>query len=358
MIVDEPTPNNIHCYGYRGNYVTTASDIPNIRLIVPGSGALPVLIADIKVKTCWLVMKNPRKMWVFSWTLWLFSSFFILPVRGNTCSAMVQAAPGDDLTALRNKAFASFRAQCRGKRDDVSCSVEGPLGMEDGRIRDERITASSFWRNLASHAPSRARLNTQASDIPNIRLIVPGSGALPVLIADIKVKTCWLVMKNPRKMWVFSWTLWLFSSFFILPVRGNTCSAMVQAAPGDDLTALRNKAFASFRAQCRGKRDDVSCSVEGPLGMEDGRIRDERITASSFWRNLASHAPSRARLNTQGYAAAWCNDETTDDISPWIQVHFDGTVTITGLITQGRGDSPCDQWVTEYQVTYSEDGPY
>ncbi|XP_038060497.1 adipocyte enhancer-binding protein 1-like [Patiria miniata] len=202
----------------------------------------------------------------------------------------------------------------------------------------------------------RGNYVTTASDIPNIRLIVPGSGALPVLIADIKVKTCWLVMKNPRKMWVFSWTLWLFSSFFILPVRGNTCSAMVQAAPGDDLTALRNKAFASFRAQCRGKRDDVSCSVEGPLGMEDGRIRDERITASSFWRNLASHAPSRARLNTQGYAAAWCNDETTDDISPWIQVHFDGTVTITGLITQGRGDSPCDQWVTEYQVTYSEDG--
>ncbi|XP_038060495.1 retinoschisin-like [Patiria miniata] len=102
---------------------------------------------------------------------------------------------------------------------------------------------------------------------------------------------------------------------------------------------------------CHG---DSSCSVEGPLGMEDGRIPDERITASSFWQNRADHAPPRARLNIQGYAAAWCNEETTDNISPWIQVDFVDTVTITGLITQGRGDN--DQRVTEYQVTYSDDG--
>ncbi|XP_038060464.1 lactadherin-like [Patiria miniata] len=103
---------------------------------------------------------------------------------------------------------------------------------------------------------------------------------------------------------------------------------------------------------CPGK---LSCSVEGPLGMEDGRIPDERITASSFWQNRADHAPPRARLNTQGYAAAWCNAGSTDNISPWIQVDFVGTVTITGLITQGRGDND-RQRVEEYQVTYSEDG--
>ncbi|XP_038060475.1 lactadherin-like [Patiria miniata] len=97
------------------------------------------------------------------------------------------------------------------------------------------------------------------------------------------------------------------------------------------------------------------CSVEEPLGMEDGRIKDERITASSFWQNDADYAPPKARLNTQRRPAAWCNDKTTDDISPWIQVDFNGIVTITGLITQGRGDSP-RQRVEEYQVTYSEDG--
>ncbi|XP_038060459.1 retinoschisin-like [Patiria miniata] len=87
--------------------------------------------------------------------------------------------------------------------------------------------------------------------------------------------------------------------------------------------------------------------------MEDGRIRDERITASSFRFNLASYVPPRARLNIQGHAAGWVSNYSTDR-SPWIQVDFVGTVTITGLITQGRGDM--DYWVTEYQVTYSEDG--
>ncbi|XP_038068756.1 lactadherin-like isoform X2 [Patiria miniata] len=99
---------------------------------------------------------------------------------------------------------------------------------------------------------------------------------------------------------------------------------------------------------------DSPCSVEGTLGMEDGRIPDQSITASSFFRNLTAFGPVRARLNLKGNAEAWCNDDVTDNISPWIQVAFNGTVTITGLITQGRGDY--DQWVTEYRVTNSRNG--
>ncbi|XP_038060468.1 lactadherin-like [Patiria miniata] len=96
-----------------------------------------------------------------------------------------------------------------------------------------------------------------------------------------------------------------------------------------------------------------ACSIEEPLGMEDRRIPDNRITASSVYEGKqATHGPARARLNTEGYAEAWCNDNSDD--SPWIQVDFVGSVTVTGLITQRRGDY--DQWVTEYQLTYSDDG--
>ncbi|XP_038077282.1 lactadherin-like [Patiria miniata] len=101
---------------------------------------------------------------------------------------------------------------------------------------------------------------------------------------------------------------------------------------------------------------DSFCSLEGPLGMEDGCIPDESITASSFYGNLGSHAPVRARLNTEGYAAAWCNDATSDNISPWIQVDFNRKVTVTSLISQGRGEYYYYQRVTKYQVTYSNDG--
>ncbi|XP_038060996.1 uncharacterized protein LOC119731795 [Patiria miniata] len=114
----------------------------------------------------------------------------------------------------------------------------------------------------------------------------------------------------------------------------------------DSIVATNEEKLKYYR-----RSGDFSCSVEGPLGMEDGRIPDESITASSFWDNRADHAPPRARLNTKGYAGAWVED--SGDLSPWIQVDFNGIVTITGLITQGREDN--DQWVTEYQVTYSND---
>ena len=43
------------------------------------------------------------------------------------------------------------------------------------------------------------------------------------------------------------------------------------------------------------------CSREEPLGMEDGRIPDESITASSIWNdNVGVYGPQRARLNFAG----------------------------------------------------------
>ena len=45
---------------------------------------------------------------------------------------------------------------------------------------------------------------------------------------------------------------------------------------------------------------DVGCSIETPLGMESGDIPDDNITASTYWRNRADHAPQNARLNNRG----------------------------------------------------------
>ncbi|XP_038060527.1 lactadherin-like [Patiria miniata] len=105
------------------------------------------------------------------------------------------------------------------------------------------------------------------------------------------------------------------------------------------------------------KKDVLECTEVGPFGMEDGRIPDASITASSMWSNRADHGPTRARLNLQvrGGAAAWCNDEASDP-DPWIQVDFGSNVIITGVITQGRGDGNWRQWVTEFKVAYSNDG--
>ncbi|XP_038060047.1 lactadherin-like [Patiria miniata] len=102
------------------------------------------------------------------------------------------------------------------------------------------------------------------------------------------------------------------------------------------------------------KKDVLNCSEVGPLGMEDHRIPDASITASSFWGNRADHAPHRARLNFEGGLASSWSSAGDSDPNPWIQVDLGCNVIITSLITQGRGDH--DQWVTEFQVAYSDNG--
>ncbi|XP_038066493.1 lactadherin-like [Patiria miniata] len=86
--------------------------------------------------------------------------------------------------------------------------------------------------------------------------------------------------------------------------------------------------------------------------MEDGRISDASITASSVLFNSAKYLPTRARLET--LAGAWCNNGSSD-ANPWIQVDLGSHVTITGVITQGHGEG-YTQWVTEFKVAYSDDG--
>ncbi|XP_038066505.1 lactadherin-like [Patiria miniata] len=103
------------------------------------------------------------------------------------------------------------------------------------------------------------------------------------------------------------------------------------------------------------------CSDEEPLGMQDGRIKDEQITASSYYQNKLNHGPAKARLDTQAYASAWCYDRhrETDPDHPWIQVEFNSEVYVTGLVTQARGGdihNTNHQRVTRYRVTHSRDG--
>ena len=96
----------------------------------------------------------------------------------------------------------------------------------------------------------------------------------------------------------------------------------------------------------------LECKV--PLGMENGNIQDDQITASSQW-NSATHGTTRARLNLlpSSGAGGWVALQHTVD--EWLQVDLRSQYTsVTGLATQGRNDH--DQWVTKYYVQYSYDG--
>lgn len=95
-----------------------------------------------------------------------------------------------------------------------------------------------------------------------------------------------------------------------------------------------------------------ACTGEHALGLENGLVTDQQMSASSF---SVSHEPSQGRLNLRvgrGKKGAWCS--RTKDQNQFLQVDFWRNVKITKIATQGRQDY--SQWVTQYKLSYAVDG--
>ena len=87
--------------------------------------------------------------------------------------------------------------------------------------------------------------------------------------------------------------------------------------------------------------------------MESGLIKDAQIKASTQWD--VNHAAIQGRLNFLaggGKAGGWSSRQ--NNANQWIEVDLHAFTKITHLGTQGRNGF--DQWVTKYQLQYSEDG--
>ena len=81
--------------------------------------------------------------------------------------------------------------------------------------------------------------------------------------------------------------------------------------------------------------------------MEDGRITDGQITASS----THSHCPTnRARLNqnSHGSYTAWCAGKK--EAGEFIEIDLGTVKTVTKIATQSR--YLVNQWVTKYTISY------
>ena len=89
-----------------------------------------------------------------------------------------------------------------------------------------------------------------------------------------------------------------------------------------------------------------------PLGMKNGRIRASQLSASSSW--ARNHGPSNGRLHFHrgGQSGAWCARH--NNRLQWYQVNFGRPTRVVKVATQGRYDNR--QWVTQYYLTYSQDG--
>ncbi|XP_078346807.1 uncharacterized protein LOC144632077 [Oculina patagonica] len=84
-----------------------------------------------------------------------------------------------------------------------------------------------------------------------------------------------------------------------------------------------------------------------PLGMENGQISNESLTATSQLNPISG--PENARLN---FNRAWSPEQF--DHHQWLQVNFGAETRVTGISTQG--DPIVYVWVKSYTLKYSNDG--
>jgi len=82
-------------------------------------------------------------------------------------------------------------------------------------------------------------------------------------------------------------------------------------------------------------------------------ITDAQITASSELDN--THSAAQARLHSKANGSkyrAWSAHE--NDHHQWLQIDFGSSTKITRLATQGQNGF--NEWVTKYNLSYSDDG--
>ncbi|XP_028411991.1 lactadherin-like [Dendronephthya gigantea] len=89
------------------------------------------------------------------------------------------------------------------------------------------------------------------------------------------------------------------------------------------------------------------------LGMENGSIHDNQITASSNWNG--GHRGANGRLNFKshsGRTGSW--SALSNDINQWLEVNFQRLTLIAGISTQGRYN--ITQFVKSYTISFSREG--
>ncbi|XP_076817814.1 lactadherin-like isoform X1 [Clavelina lepadiformis] len=114
------------------------------------------------------------------------------------------------------------------------------------------------------------------------------------------------------------------------------------------MTIMRNFLF-SLPPQAVEKFKETYCNV----GMKDGSLPNDRITASGFAHG--GMEPFRGRLDNvvlDGTHGAWASAHPLTT-STWLQVDLESPTYVIGLTTQGRpGTNQYNQFVTSYKISY------
>ena len=91
------------------------------------------------------------------------------------------------------------------------------------------------------------------------------------------------------------------------------------------------------------------------LGISDYRIRDDQMSASSAYDNdFATFGAHRARLNLTSWPPGYRANNEPPGTFLWLKVNLDQAMAITGISTQGYGNSSAEEWVSMYMMLYEK----
>ncbi|XP_028417633.1 uncharacterized protein LOC114542082, partial [Dendronephthya gigantea] len=243
----------------------------------------------------------------------------------------------------------------------VPCEVVA-LGMENGLISDSQITATSVWNAVLS--TRHGRLNDAASwsarknDQDQWIQIDLGKKDVVAAIATQG--------RRNYNQWVKTYSVSYSSNGehfdyykingLVREFNGNyDKNSLVENVLSPTVTTryvrIHPKTWyghISLRIEVYGCSSGPCKEGEVAFGMQNGKIHDSHITASSFW--SASLSPQKARLNG---VASWSSSGRNNQ-KQWIQIDLGKERVITAIATQGRANY--NQWVKTYSVSYSLNG--
>ena len=104
------------------------------------------------------------------------------------------------------------------------------------------------------------------------------------------------------------------------------------------------------------RKPECSCDETVPLGVADGTIPDDMMTASSTLISIKGRrytGPSQARLNNRPSKkgkGAW----VPKDMESYLRIDFNRMQTLKGIRTQGSPDGT--KYVTRFFLFYTTDG--
>ncbi|KAF7476318.1 Hypothetical predicted protein [Marmota monax] len=301
--------------------------------------------------------KEEYKMAVYNLYPGVFGTVEMLPSKPGIWR--IQCLIGEHLHAGMSTLFLVYSKQC-----------QIPLGMASGHIRDFQITASGQY---GQWAPKLARLHYSGS-INAWSTKEPFSWIkvdllAPMIIHGIKTqgarqKFSSLYISQFIIMYSLDGKKWM-------TYRGNSTGTLMVFFGNVDSSGIKHNIFNppiiaryirlhpthySIRSTLRMELigcDLNSCSI--PLGMENKLISDAQITASSYFTNMfATWSPSQARLHLQGRTNAW--RPQVNNPKEWLQVDFQKTMKVTGIITQGVKSLLTSMFVKEFLISSSQDG--